>query len=232
MLYYLAHRHGYRSGGFGARAATEAGLERTFEPETVDDIELGAKVDWSIGGRKALRTNLALFYSDYQDIQRLLTDPNTVPVTTVTTNAGKAEIKGAELELTWWPTDSLELSGWYAYTDAKFTEFIAPDGRDLSIFPFSRAPEDVARASLDYRLPLDASQGTVSLGASYWYTGEYSSSDDFHPSVMVDGYSLVNLRADWKSVFGGPVDVGLLRPQRDRRGIRADDSQHLHVTRL
>ena len=93
MLYYLAHRHGYRSGGFGARAATEQGLERTFEPETVDDIELGAKVDWSIGGRQALRTNLALFYSDYQDIQRLLTDPNTVPVTTVTTNAGKAEIK-------------------------------------------------------------------------------------------------------------------------------------------
>ena len=32
---------------------------------------------------------------------------------TVTTNAGKAEIKGAELELTPWPTDSLELSGWY-----------------------------------------------------------------------------------------------------------------------
>ena len=208
MLYYLAHRHGYRSGGFGARAATEQGLERTFEPETVDDIELGAKVDWSIGGRQALRTNLALFYSDYQDIQRLLTDPNTVPVTTVTTNAGKAEISGAELELTWWPTDSLELSGWYAYTDAKFTEFTAPDGRDLSIFPFSRAPENVASASIDYTLPLDTSQGTVSVGASYWYTSEYSSSDDFHPSVMVDGYSLVNLRADWKSAFGGPIDVG------------------------
>jgi iron complex outermembrane receptor protein len=208
-LYYLAHRHGYRSGGFGARAATEAGLQRTFEPETVDDVELGAKVDWTVGGRKAVRTNLALFYSDYQDIQRLLTDPTTVPVTTVTTNAGKAEIKGAELELSWWPTDSLELSGWYAYTDAEFTEFTAPDGRDLSIFPFARAPEDVASAAIDYTLPVDASVGTVSLGASYWYTSEYSSNDDFHPSVMVDGYSLVNLRADWTSVLGSPVDLGL-----------------------
>ena len=209
QMYYLAHRHGYRSGGFGARAATQAGLERTFEPETVDDIELGAKVDWSIAGRRALRTNLALFYSDYQDIQRLLTDPTTVPVTTVTTNAGKAEIKGAELEISWWVTDALELSGWYAYTDAKFTDFTAPDGRDLSVFPFARAPENVASASIDYMLPLDSSIGAVSVGANYWYTSEYSSNDDFHPSVMVDSYSLVNLRADWKSVYGSPVDLGV-----------------------
>ncbi len=209
MMYYLAHRHGYRSGGFGARASTQAGLERTFEPETVDDIELGAKVDWTIAGRRALRTNLALFYSDYQDIQRLLTDPNTVPVTTVTTNAGKAEIKGAELELSWWVTDALELSGWYAYTDAEFTEFTAPDGRDLSVFPFARAPENVASASINYTLPIDSSKGAMSVGASYWYTSEYSSNDDYHPSVMVDSYSLVNLRADWKGVFGGPVDFGL-----------------------
>jgi iron complex outermembrane receptor protein len=208
MLYYLAHRHGYRSGGFGARAGTQAGLERTFEPETVDDIELGAKVDWDIGGRKALRTNLALYYSDYQDIQRLLTDPSTVPVTTVTTNAGKAEIKGAEFELNWYLTDSLEFSGWYAYTDAEFTEFTAPDGRDLSIFPFARAPENVYSAALDYTLPIDASKGTMSIGASYWYTDEYSFNDDFQPTVMVDSYSLVNLRADWKNIFGSPLDIG------------------------
>jgi iron complex outermembrane receptor protein len=208
MLYYLAHRHGYRSGGFGARAATEAGLQRTFDPETVDDIELGAKVDWDIGGRKALRTNLALFYSDYQDIQRLLTDPTTVPVTTVTTNAGKARIQGAEFELTWWLTESLEFSGWYAYTDAEFSEFTAPDGRDLSIYPFARAPENVASAALDYTLPLDPSTGYLSVGASYWYTDEYSSNDDFHASAMVDSYSLVNLRADWKSVFGSQLDIG------------------------
>ena len=207
-LVYLAHRHGYRSGGFGARASTEAGLRRTFEPETVDDIELGAKADWEISGRKALRTNLALFYSDYKDIQRLLTDPSTVPVTTVTTNAGKATIEGAEFEASWWLTDSLEFSAWYTYTKAEFTEFTAPDGRDLSIFPFARAPENMASASLDYTLPISSSVGRVSVGANYWYTDDYSSNDDFHPTAMVEGYSLVNLRADWTGIFGSKVDVG------------------------
>ena len=208
-LYYLAHRHGYRSGGFGARAATEAGLRRTFTPETVDDLELGAKVDWSIGGRRALRTNIAIFQSDYKDIQRLLTDPSTVPVTTVTTNAGKAKIKGAELEATWQVTDALELSGWYAYTDADFTQFVAPDGRDLSVFPFARAPKNISSASITYTLPIDPANGTFTVGASYWDTSEYSSNDDYHPSVMVKGYSLVNLRADWKNAMGSPLDVGV-----------------------
>lgn len=208
-LLYLAHRHGYRSGGFGARASTEAGLRRTFKPETVDDIELGAKVDWTVGGRRALRTNVAIFHSDYKDIQRLLTDVTTVPVTTVTTNAGKAKIKGAELEATWQITDALEFSGWYAYTNADFTSFIAPDGRDLSIFPFSRAPKNVSSVALSYTLPIDPSQGTLTVGASYWKTSDYSSNDDYHPSVMVKGYSLLNLRADWRNAFGSPVDLGV-----------------------
>ena len=36
-------RHGYKTGGFGARAGTQAGLQRFFVPETVDDIEVGVK---------------------------------------------------------------------------------------------------------------------------------------------------------------------------------------------
>ena len=52
-------------------------------------------MDWQIGNAY-LRTNIAAFHADYKDIQRLLTDPNLVPITTVTTNAGKAKIDGGE----------------------------------------------------------------------------------------------------------------------------------------
>jgi iron complex outermembrane recepter protein len=205
-LIYLAHRRGYRSGGFGARAGTEVGLEQTFEPETVSDIELGAKIDWT----SALRTNLAIFYSDYDDIQRLLTDTTTTPVTTVTTNAGKAEIRGGELEFTWFPIDSLELSGWYSYTDAEFTEFTNPfNGQDLSGAPFARAPENMGSFSARWQLPLAATAGTFNVGASYWFTDDYSSNDDFHPTVMIDGYELVNAYVDWAGVFGSKLDIGL-----------------------
>lgn len=185
MLFYIAHRHGYRTGGFGARASTEQGLRRAFVPEIVDDVEIGAKTDWHIGDQ-FLRTNVALFYADYQDIQRLLSDPTLTPPTTVTTNAGQATIQGVELEFTYRPTDWLEFTGFYAYTNAKFTEFIAPNGADLSIFPFARAPENISGASVRVDLPFPASIGESSFGLRYFHQDGYSTNDSFIAGVTID----------------------------------------------
>jgi iron complex outermembrane receptor protein len=207
VLFYLAHRHGYRTGGFGARASTEQGLRKVFEPETVDDIELGMKADWRVGSQ-FLRTNIALFYAEYTDIQRLLSDPTLTPPTTVTTNAGEATIQGAELEFLYRPVDWLEFSGFYAYTDAEFTEFIAPNGADLSIFPFARAPENIAGASVRLDLPLPENVGEGSLGVSYFHQDAYSTSDSFTPGVTVDeGRDIVDVVAEWNGLFGSNADV-------------------------
>ena len=124
-LIYLAHRHGYRSGGFGHRAQFTSDLEVPFEPETVDDVEIGLKADW-FPGDTSLRTNLAFYYSDYQDIQRLISRTVTLvsgtsqSVTTIE-NAADATIYGAEFEFTFLPTDSLEISGFYNYLNALTT---------------------------------------------------------------------------------------------------------------
>jgi iron complex outermembrane recepter protein len=204
-LVYLAHRHGYRTGGFGARATTQAGLSRTFEPETVDDIELGAKVDWQFGDA-FLRTNLAVFHADYKDIQRLLTDPTLVPITTVTTNAGKAEIDGGEFEFVFRPVDMLEISGFYSYTDAKFTEFIAPDGTDLSNAPFARAPEHIYGGTARIDLPL-GNLGNASLSATYFHMDEFVTTDTFDPTAFVEGYDLWNFNLEWTGIGGSGADV-------------------------
>ena len=209
VLMYLAHRKGYRSGGFGARATTQAGLERTFSPEVVKDIEFGTKADWHFDNGMSARTNLAIYKSKYSDIQRLLQDPTAIPITTVAVNAGKAEIDGAELELTFLPIQSLELSGFYSYTHAKFVKFDAPDGSDLSHQPFARAPQNVYSLTARYTLPLDPAIGDVSMQANYWHTSGYSASDSYDPTVMMPGYGLWNLRADWKSVFGSNFDTSL-----------------------
>ncbi|MGD9979080.1 MAG: TonB-dependent receptor [Hyphomonadaceae bacterium] len=202
VLYYVAHRHGYRTGGFGARSATEAGLRRVFTPEIVNDIEFGVKADWRFGGQ-FLRTNLALFYADYQDIQRLLSDPTLTPPQTVTTNAGEATIQGAELELLYRPTEWLEFTGFYAYTDAEFTEFIAPNGADLSIFPFARAPENIAGASVRVDLPIPANLGEANVGVRYFHQDSYSTSDSFIPGVTVDeARDVFDVVAEWDNVFG------------------------------
>lgn len=206
-LVYLAHRHGYRTGGFGARATTQQGLSRTFRPEIVDDIELGAKVDWQFGD-VLLRTNLAVFHADYKDIQRLLTDPALVPITTVTTNAGKAEIDGGEFEFVFQPIQMLELSGFYSYTDANFTRFIAPDGTDLSSAPFARAPKNIYGGTLRLDLPL-GNRGDASASATYFHMDEFVTTDSFDPTAFVPGYGLWSFNLQWKGIAGTGADVAV-----------------------
>src|SRR3546814_16595521 len=45
---YIAHRHGYRTGGLNTRPSTEAGFRRNFAQEFADDSELGLKADWPL----------------------------------------------------------------------------------------------------------------------------------------------------------------------------------------
>jgi iron complex outermembrane receptor protein len=206
-LIYLAHRHGYRTGGFGARAATEAGLRRTFRPEIVDDIEGGLKVDWDLGGEAFLRTNIAVYYSAYEDIQRLLTDPTTIPITTVTVNAQKAHVKGGEFEFVFRPNQLIEFSGFWSHTEAAFDEFIAPGNINLSANPFARTPENTWSLSARVTPDLPSNVGELALGASYFHSDEFNANDT--PALFndVQAYNLLNLNAEWSNVYGTPVTI-------------------------
>jgi outer membrane receptor protein involved in Fe transport len=164
----------------------------------------------TVGARATTQAGLSrTFKPDYTDIQRLLSDPGKIPITTVTTNAGEAEINGAELELTLLPLEGLELSAFYSYTNAKFVKFIAPDGSDLSHNPMARAPENTYSATIRYTLPLPTEVGEVSLQANYWHTDEYSSSDNVDPVTMLPSYGLLNLRTDWQGVLRSDFDLAL-----------------------
>lgn len=218
-LVYLAHRRGYRTGGFGARAATQAALSETYDAEIVTDFELGTKNDFTVGGRP-LRVNLAAYYSDYKDIQRLLTDPATNPPQTVPVNAGKATIKGGELELTFMPTDHLTLSGFYSYVNAGYDEFLdcgvdadpnmpGVQCTDRKSQPFARAPKNIYSITARYDLPVDSKIGAPGVQLNYYHTDGFSSNDSYDPNQAVSGWNLMNLRADWTSVMGSSWNVGM-----------------------
>ena len=164
-------------------------------------------MDWQIGNAY-LRTNIAAFHADYKDIQRLLTDPNLVPITTVTTNAGKAKIDGGEFEFVFRPVDAFELSGLYSYTDARFTDFIAPDGTDLSDAPFARAPKNIYGATARVVVPLK-SLGEISASANYFHMDEFATTDSFDPTAFVDGYGVWNFDMQWSGIAGTGADVVL-----------------------
>ena len=162
---YLTYSTGFRSGGVAVGNGDFDGDYiidlANFKPEYVDMYELGFKVD-ALDNR--LRTNVAIFYEEYTDIQLTTTRPDPsfgIPLPAIE-NAGKAEMKGVEVEFTVLPTDNLRFMGSVAYLDAQFKEYLSdvPDrdnpGQYIEIDradePMPRAPEWTAYLSVDYNI--------------------------------------------------------------------------------
>lgn len=91
--FYGFYAQGYKAGGVNSPGTP------AFEPESVDDYELGVKSNW-LGG--SLRTQINAFWMEYEDMQLgtyLVPEPNTeFGGATGITNVGEATIKGLELQ--------------------------------------------------------------------------------------------------------------------------------------
>ena len=71
--------------------------------------------------------NIAAFYTDYKDLQLLVSGPPRIGAFIET--AGEAEIKGVEVELSVRPADGWLISASAGYIDPEFTELaVNPDG--------------------------------------------------------------------------------------------------------
>jgi len=88
-----------------------------YKPETLTAYEIGLKAQ---GWNNRFRGNLALFYSDYKDLQ-IQDFRNGVQTFN---NAGKADIKGVEAEVEVNPLTGLILSGNIGYADFNFKKYV------------------------------------------------------------------------------------------------------------
>lgn len=207
-MIYVAHRHGYRTGGFAARAGTESGLRNTFRPEFVNDFELGFKGKWNLGST-FLRTDLAGYYANYSDLQRtqISVPLSGGPSTTVAINVGKARIWGIEADVLFRPVEQLELTANYAYTNAKYTDFVL-GGVDRSSQPFARTPKNVYTLGARFRQPLGEQLGEFSLGASLYHTDAYNANESYEPGHSdMPGYSLLNMDAGFRNILRPGLDL-------------------------
>ncbi|GAB4170508.1 MAG: TonB-dependent receptor [Wenzhouxiangellaceae bacterium] len=243
---YVSYSQGFKGGGFDPRGLTSAAPDfngdgqvtddevfefMKFDPETVDTYEFGVKS--SLMNRR-LNTNLAVFYSDYTDIQV----PGSIGVDTdgdgvsdtfagVTTNAGKAKIKGFEFEATALlgfdiatQGDSLSASAAVGYIDAEYKEFITAvtdpatgstalqDVADQRVF--QNTPKWTAHLGLGYERPVQwfGVDGTLHLLGGWSYR---SKTYQFEiPSQFLDqpGYSLYDASIIWKHI-SGKYELGL-----------------------
>jgi iron complex outermembrane receptor protein len=124
LMIYARTGRGFRGGGQNLRGGSAATFVE-FKPEVVVDYEIGLKFE---GFDRALTTNIALFTSDLKNAQRnvFITLPDN-SVTTVTTNAASATVKGIELDAIVRPFDGSTIRFTAGYLDAQYNEF-----RDLT----------------------------------------------------------------------------------------------------
>lgn len=181
--------------------------DHQFEPEFVDAYELGIKANF-LEGR--LTTNLAVFYSDFEDFQL-----NTFTGTGfLISNTDKMISKGVELESMWTPAANVYLTFGVTYADARYGDDLNKQGvTPASLFldqdyntledwgdlenvegrQITHAPYWQGSASLFVEQPITPDiigYGNVNVG----YRGEHNTGSDLDAEKDVGGETLVNLQ--------------------------------------
>jgi iron complex outermembrane receptor protein len=215
-LLYATTRKGYRSGGFNLAAQVPAQFA-PFEPERVRDYEIGYKGDFHVGGM-AVRLDLAGYISDFTNVQRRISQCNPFITTScqlisIIGNAASAKIKGLEAEATLRPVAHLDLTGFYALTDAKYDRWDSAGAggviQDLSANRFGGLPRHKGGVTARYEIPLGGDAGTLALqGSAYLQSGMYLS-DINDPGLYQKAYHLIDTRAEWQDVMGRPVTLSV-----------------------
>jgi len=181
---YASFSKGYRAGNYNARTASQQVLQTPANPETNESTEVGFKAEWF---DNRLRTNLAVFNADYKDIQRTATVLNSVPSISTLTNAGKATIRGVELDGSAFLFDSLRFDFAYGRTDAEYDELLGiacPPCGDKTT-PTDLNFDKLAPWTLNVALThiLDLPKGALSTRVAYSRRAEYDT--DFRNTVAL-----------------------------------------------
>jgi iron complex outermembrane receptor protein len=217
-MFYFMNSKGYSAGGFNLTAPSQ---DQRYDPEILDNYELGVKADWYIGDMQA-RTNLSVYYGKWDDIQAQVTTrciTATGPVLCqLTRNAATGEIKGFEAEFTFIPWDAFQLSGNVGYMDGEYTKFsgLDPTGTfelDLSDRKFLYLPEWKYSVTASYELPMPESIGRLTLASTYSYTADINCCFTLgDPQYWTTSPSMDNLNASlrWDSVVGNPALSAML----------------------
>jgi iron complex outermembrane receptor protein len=194
---YASATEGYQSGGFNPNVDT-ASLSG-FSPERDWQFELGAKSSWL---NNKLSANAALFYTVADNYQTYRINPDPLDATQAyMLNSHRADLYGAELELTAKPIKGLDVSVGAGYTDARYSRFTEPaaaGGLDLDGKSISFVPEFTANVSARYRLPW----WRLYIHGEVIGVGRYHLDDSYDVTtgpVTQDAYFLVNAQIGYES---------------------------------
>ena len=216
---YFSYSEGFKGGSFDPRAQTTGAPDLNndgtvsdeeifqfmmFEPETVKSYEIGIKSSL-LDNR--LRTNIAVFFGDYEDVQipgsiGIDTDGDGIndTFTGVTTNAGKADLPGLEFEGWFQANDNWSFAWALGYLDAEYKEFIDASGTDVSDQAvFQNTPEWTAGGSATYETAMSmfGMSGNLAVIGSFSYRDDTSQFEFPVPLLDQDSFTLWDLSVVW-----------------------------------
>ncbi|HKE45666.1 MAG TPA: TonB-dependent receptor, partial [Steroidobacteraceae bacterium] len=238
IMAYASAATGYRPQAFNPRPFQVTQFVKV-DGEEATSYEVGMKADWA---DRRLRTNLAVFYIDYS--QRILpvggtecllipgSNPpqyNLNPNGAFTDSLGQtcdavtsrtfyqnipATIKGAELELAFRPTEALNISAQYGYTDFDGDEKDDPsllNNPALTVIK-SDEPIYVPKYNWSFSMGYDFGMGN---GSKLTPRVDYYGQSEICPGLQTNltnttnditqkdfcskGYELLNVRLEWNS---------------------------------
>lgn len=186
IMLYAGYTEGFNSGGLDVYSDSLGQVEAAFDPEIIENSEIGLRSDL-VDGR--LRFNATYFLTDWIGVQLPATilDRDTGQEITelVTQNAASAEASGFEVELGFAATDNVLIQANLGWLDTKYTDSQSP-AVSLNT-EFSRAPEETYNLGIQHDAPL-ANGGTFMTRFDANYTGPYWRSST--PSLRQNAYGV------------------------------------------
>ena len=206
VMTYVSFATGFKGGGVNPRPYF---VEQVvpFEPETLKAYEVGTKLD--LFGRR-MRLNLAAFINRYDDIQLILNQRfrNTFPAS-VPINAGKAEMRGYEVELSATPVDAMLLDASISHLDFEYdslTNDAVLSGINYGMLaPFTSEWKFSAGAQYEFGTAI----GTITPRIDWAYQSEFWSNAANRPTNRTPGYGIANARVTWEREPDAPLQLAL-----------------------
>ena len=169
IMLYAGYSEGFNSGGISQYEDSVGPVQVFYDPETIENMELGIRADLF---NRTLRANATVFRTDWLGIQYLGTviDRGTGQEATelILQNTADGRAQGLELEMTWLATDALQLGANLGFLKTEYLSVNpgAPLPKDSE---FARAPSKTYNLNAQYtRDNVFGGKLMARLESNYW----------------------------------------------------------------
>lgn len=211
LMLYATTRGSWRVGGYNPFVApvgdevTAADSGNYFEPETIRDVEVGAKFSGLVAGMP-LQLNLDLFRTQVENNQKTAYTVLNGRITSATVTVPESEIEGIEASFMVEPVNWLQLGFNFSYQQAEFTDNIAElYGQTARFGPFADSPDFSGSVFANVSGDLAGDRGTLNYHIDLYSQSSFRISNlgyTFNPGDELPGYELLNMRLEWQNLMG------------------------------